>query len=87
MYIQETDGCVASNWNRKQGACFLLTGYKSLESKRGWTAGFCESTVTTEPPSQCYLEENQAFTFAKTDLIYKVETETADICLNECQVL
>ena len=87
IIIQETDGCVAANWNMKGYVCLLLSGYKALQDKKGWTAGFCETIVTTEPPSQCYLEENQAYTFAKPDLISRSKTDSADLCLNECQVL
>ena len=75
---------MATNWIVKFRTCLLISAYKALKDKDGVTAGFCSST---EPHIECSLRENQEYSYAKSNLISRSKTDTADLCLEKCQVL
>ena len=43
--------CCAMNWHKKKG-CYLLSSYKKIQNKKGWTAGYvADSPSPTPSPS------------------------------------
>ena len=55
LYFEDSEGCVAINYDNKKKNCFLLSSFTELEDKRGWTAGLVEAgpppTLPTTGPS------------------------------------
>ena len=68
---------MASNWHKKKG-CFLLSSYREMKSRRGWTAATCEDTCTEQ------TFENQIYKFNKAVLISKVRAKSVSDCLETC---
>ena len=73
--------CCAMNWNKKKG-CYLLSSYKKIENKKGWTAGY----VADSPSCKAKFSKNKAFKYVKSALMSKkpTETQTVQDCLNAC---
>ena len=40
--------CCAMNWHKKKG-CYLLSSYKKIQNKKGWTAGYVADSPSPSP--------------------------------------
>ena len=82
---QRRELLVGFNWQKKKG-CFLLSSYKKIQNKKGWTAG---SYTGSSPPSPSTCEEtiykNKRFSYKKSDLIsIKKKSKNISDCLETC---
>ena len=73
---------MAFNWQKKKG-CFLLSSYKKIQNKKGWTAGSCTDSSS---PSTCEetIYKNKRFSYKKSDLISKKKSKNISDCLETC---
>ena len=78
---QKTKKCVAMNWNKKKVKCYLLSSYKNLQNKKGWTAGYVGDSGTCKPK----ITKNKAYKYDKSALISKpTKTKNVQDCLKAC---
>ena len=75
MIVAAREAC---NWHKRKG-CFLLSSYKEMKSRKGWTATTCETDTCTE---QTF--ENQIYKFNKNVLISRLRAKTVSKCLDAC---
>merc|ERR1711874_375896 len=82
--------CCAMNWHKKKG-CYLLSSYKTIQTKKGWTAGYVADSPAPSPspsPSgtcKAKISKNKAYKYEKSALISKpTKTKNVQDCLKSC---